>query len=206
MLVCDDAETILSGLDTVGTWDAVIESEPALGVMLSGEQLDEALLAIANFVDLKSPYTLGHAHAVADLAGEAGARIGLSEQVPTLRCAGLVHDLGRLGVSNSIWDKRGSLGAGEWERVRMHPSIRHRAHAPPVQGSCSAGCDRRSAPRAYRWVGLSSRPLGHRHLAACADPRRRRRLPGDARAASLSAGSCSCSTMSVWWLTRVLFW
>ena len=126
MLVCDDAETILSGLDTVGTWDAVIESEPALGVMLSGEQLDEALLAIANFVDLKSPYTLGHAHAVADLAGEAGARIGLSEQVPTLRCAGLVHDLGRLGVSNSIWDKRGSLGAGEWERVRMHPYVTER--------------------------------------------------------------------------------
>ena len=125
-LVCDDAETILSGLDTVGAWDAVVECEPALAVVLSGERLDEALLAIANFVDLKSPYTLGHAHAVAELAAEAGTRIGLPEQATTLRRAGLVHDLGRLGVSNSIWDKPGSLGAGEWERVRMHPYVTER--------------------------------------------------------------------------------
>ena len=40
-------------------------------------------------------------------------------EVATLRRAGLVHDFGRLGVSNSIWDKAGPLGAGEWERVRM---------------------------------------------------------------------------------------
>jgi HD-GYP domain-containing protein (c-di-GMP phosphodiesterase class II) len=44
----------------------------------------------------------------------------------TLRRAGLVHDLGRLGVSNAIWDKRGPLGAGEWERVRMHPYLTER--------------------------------------------------------------------------------
>ena len=44
----------------------------------------------------------------------------------TLRRAGLVHDLGRLGVSNSIWDKRGPLGAGEWERVRLHPYLTER--------------------------------------------------------------------------------
>ena len=126
-LVCAEGEMILSGLDTVATWDAVIEAEPALAVVLSGERFDAALLAIANFVDLKSPYTLGHARAVADLAAEAGAQLGLSEtEVRTLRRAGLVHDLGRLGVSNSIWDKRGPLGAGEWERVRMHPYLTER--------------------------------------------------------------------------------
>ena len=53
------------------TWDAVIESEPALTVVLSGERFDHALTAIADFVDLKSPYTLGHARAVADLAAAA---------------------------------------------------------------------------------------------------------------------------------------
>jgi HD-GYP domain-containing protein (c-di-GMP phosphodiesterase class II) len=37
-----------------------------------------------------------------------------------------VHGFGRLGVSNSIWDKRGPLGAGEWERVRMHPYLTER--------------------------------------------------------------------------------
>jgi HD-GYP domain-containing protein (c-di-GMP phosphodiesterase class II) len=125
-LVRDEGEMILSGLDSVGTWDAVIDAEPSLAVMLSGERFDEALLAIANFVDLKSPYTLGHAPAVADLAAAAGEELGLREQVTTLRRAGLVHDLGRLGVSNTIWDKPGPLGAGEWERVRLHPYLTER--------------------------------------------------------------------------------
>ena len=91
------------------------------------------LEAIANFIDLKSPYTLGHARAVADLAGDAAAGIRLPEtKVRLLRRAGLVHDFGRLGVSNAIWDKRGPLGAGEWERVRLHPYNTERMlHASP---------------------------------------------------------------------------
>jgi HD-GYP domain-containing protein (c-di-GMP phosphodiesterase class II) len=122
-----EADMILAGLDSVATWDAVIDAEPALGVVLSAERFDAALLAIANFVDLKSPYTLGHACAVADLAAAAGARLGLSQgAVLTLRRAGLAHDLGRLGVSNAIWDKPGPLGAGEWERVRIHPYLTER--------------------------------------------------------------------------------
>jgi HD-GYP domain-containing protein (c-di-GMP phosphodiesterase class II) len=96
-------------------------------VVLSADRFDAALLAIANFVDLKSPYFLGHARAVAELAAEAAARLGLpGAEVRTLRRAGLVHDLGRLGVSNAIWDKRGPLGAGEWERVRLQPYLTER--------------------------------------------------------------------------------
>jgi HD-GYP domain-containing protein (c-di-GMP phosphodiesterase class II) len=126
-LMSAEAEMILSGLDAVATWDAVIDAEPALAVVLSAERFDAALLAIANFIDLKSPYTLGHARAVADLAALGGARLGLSQaEVRTLGRAGLVHDFGRLGVSNSIWDKRGPLGAGEWERVRLHPYLTER--------------------------------------------------------------------------------
>jgi HD-GYP domain-containing protein (c-di-GMP phosphodiesterase class II) len=122
-----EGEVILSGLDTVATWDAVIEAEPALAVVLSGDRFDAALLAVANFVDLKSPYFLGHARAVSELAAEAGSRLGLVEaEVRMLRRAGLAHDLGRLGISNAIWDKRGPLGAGEWERVRLHPYLTER--------------------------------------------------------------------------------
>jgi HD-GYP domain-containing protein (c-di-GMP phosphodiesterase class II) len=114
-LVCSEGEMILSGLDAVETWDAVIEAEPALAVVLSWDRFDAALLAIANFVDLKSPYSLGHSRAVADLAAAAGAQLGLSEaDLRTLRRAGLVHDFGRLGVSNAIWDKKGPLGVGDW--------------------------------------------------------------------------------------------
>src|SRR3954454_16425700 len=120
-LVETEGDVILSGLDSVAVWDAVIEAEPALAVVLSGERFDAALAAIANFVDLKSPYFLGHARAVADLAAAAG-----EGDVQLLRRAGLVHGLGRLGVSNAILDKRGPLGAGEWERVRMQPYLTER--------------------------------------------------------------------------------
>jgi HD-GYP domain-containing protein (c-di-GMP phosphodiesterase class II) len=126
-LMCTEADMLLSDLDSVGTWDAVIEAEPALAVVLSGERFDATLRAIANFVDLKSPYSLGHATAVAELAAEAGAQLGLPDEARrTLRRAGLVHDLGRLGISNAIWDKPGPLGAGELERVRLHPYLTER--------------------------------------------------------------------------------
>jgi HD-GYP domain-containing protein (c-di-GMP phosphodiesterase class II) len=118
---------IFDGLDSINTWDAVIEAEPALAMVVAGEQFDAALVAIADFIDLKAPYTLGHARAVADLAAGAAGELGMSEaEVRNLRRAGLVHDFGRMGVSNSIWDKPGPLGAGEWERVRMHPYITER--------------------------------------------------------------------------------
>src|SRR5438094_1498692 len=126
-LVEAEADVILSDLDAVGVWGAVIDAEPALAVMLAGARFDAALLALANFVDLKSPYFLGHARAVSELAAEAGARFGLVEaDVRLLRRAGLVHGLGRLGVSNAILDKRGPLGAGEWERVRLQPYLTDR--------------------------------------------------------------------------------
>jgi HD-GYP domain-containing protein (c-di-GMP phosphodiesterase class II) len=125
--LCANVETIFDGLDAGQTWDAVIGAEPALGVRLSESEFDAALMAVADFVDLKSPYTLGHARAVSELVVEAGHRLGLEHgELAMLRRAGYAHDLGRLGVSNAIWDKRGPLGAGEWERVRMHPYLTER--------------------------------------------------------------------------------
>ena len=58
-LICDEASGILAGLSDAPSWDAVIGAEPALVVTLSSERLDAALLGVANFVDLKSPYMLG---------------------------------------------------------------------------------------------------------------------------------------------------
>src|SRR5262249_41757174 len=100
-----DPDGVLGDLDRAQTWTAVIDAEPALRVTVPSDQLDGALVAIADFVDLKSPYTLGHARAVAELATRSAARIGLPEaEAQVLRRAALVHDLGRLGVSNAIWD------------------------------------------------------------------------------------------------------
>jgi HD-GYP domain-containing protein (c-di-GMP phosphodiesterase class II) len=125
-LIAADAAGILGKLSGSDTWDAVISAEPALSRNLSGDQLDAALLGVANFVDLKTPYMLGHAQAVAELAGTAGQRLGMGADATQLRRASLVSGLGRLGISNSIWDKPGPLGAGERERVRMHPYLTER--------------------------------------------------------------------------------
>jgi HD-GYP domain-containing protein (c-di-GMP phosphodiesterase class II) len=126
-LFCASTAEILDDLDTLSTWTMVVDNEPALGVHLSDAQFDHALDAIAAFVDLKSPYFLGHSQAVAELVAEAATTTGMhAEDLRTLRRAGLAHGLGRLGISNSIWDKPGPLGAGERERVRMHPYLNER--------------------------------------------------------------------------------
>jgi HD-GYP domain-containing protein (c-di-GMP phosphodiesterase class II) len=60
------------------------------------------LRAIATFVDLKSPYMLGHAAAVEELVALAGERAALSgAELQALKGAGLIHGLGRLGISNA---------------------------------------------------------------------------------------------------------
>src|SRR5262249_41130812 len=62
-----DAEKVFHDLDELASWDTVIDSEPALAARLSPDECDEALAAVARFVDLKSPYRLGHSQAVAVL-------------------------------------------------------------------------------------------------------------------------------------------
>jgi HD-GYP domain-containing protein (c-di-GMP phosphodiesterase class II) len=122
-----DVEKVFHGIDEVGSWDAVLDSEPSLIVRLSSDECDAALAAIARFVDLKSPYTLGHSRSLAALAARAGEQLGLpAAEVRTLYRAGLVTGFGRLGVSNAIWDKQRSLTSGEWERVRLQPHLTER--------------------------------------------------------------------------------
>ena len=114
-----EAEAIFAELEQVTTWDAVMGKAPTASRELSDDELDRVLAAIADFVDLKSPYTLGHSRGVAELAAAAAGGVGANTR--TVRRAGLVHDLGRMGVANTIWDKRAPLTAGEVERVRLHP-------------------------------------------------------------------------------------
>jgi HD-GYP domain-containing protein (c-di-GMP phosphodiesterase class II) len=122
-----DAEKVFNGIDELGSWDAVIDSEPALTVILSPRECEEALEAIARFVDLKSPYRLGHSTAVAELALAAGRHLAVpDDEARQLYRAALVMSYGNLGVSNAIWDKPGPLTASEWERVRLSPHLTER--------------------------------------------------------------------------------
>ena len=93
-------------------------------------RVDAAFAAIAALTGLKSPWLREHSTGVAELAEAAAWRLGLPRATVTLlRRAALAHDLGRVGVSNAIWEKPAPLGFGEWERVRLHPHFTERAFA-----------------------------------------------------------------------------
>jgi HD-GYP domain-containing protein (c-di-GMP phosphodiesterase class II) len=126
-MFCRQAPLIFGDLDTAASWDLVIDAEPSLATAVSGIELDDALSAIGEFAELKSPWLMGHARGVAELAADAGRSGGLPQaDVSSLRRAAFVHDVGRLGVSNTIWDKPASLTRSELERVRLHPYLTER--------------------------------------------------------------------------------
>jgi HD-GYP domain-containing protein (c-di-GMP phosphodiesterase class II) len=123
-------DEILAELDETRMWEQVLEIEPFPQVWIRGEKVDAAFMAIAALTGLKSPWLREHSTGVADLAEAAAWRLGLTAaSVARVRRAALAHDLGRVGVSNAIWEKPGRLGFGEWERVRLHPHFTERAFA-----------------------------------------------------------------------------
>lgn len=153
-------------------WDAVIESAPDGGGPVGDEACEAALGAMAEFVDLKSPFTAGHSPAVARLAAAAGEHAGLPpDQVETLRRAALVHELGQVGVPSGILEKAGSLNADEWEKVRLHTYLGERilSRSPALGrlGSVAALHHERCDGSGYhRGAEAPSLPAAARLLAA----------------------------------------
>src|SRR6266516_1524103 len=129
-LAAQNFADLLAELDEARMWEQALEIEPFPQVRIAGERVDAAFMAIAALTGLKSPWFREHSTGVADLAEAAAWRMGLpAASVTLLRRAALAHDLGRVGVSNAIWEKPGPLGFGEWERVRLHPHFTERAFA-----------------------------------------------------------------------------
>ena len=149
-------------------------------------QFDAALLAIADFIDLKSPYSLGHARAVADLARTPRDRLGCPTATSHARAPRRPRARLRPArrVERDPGTSAGPLGAGEWERVRMAP-VSHRADAATVACAGAARGDRRAAPRASRRLGLPAGLSGAAISRVGARARGGRRVPVDARAAAL---------------------
>jgi HD-GYP domain-containing protein (c-di-GMP phosphodiesterase class II) len=113
-------------------WDEVIDVEPE--PVAEVDDLDQALRVLADFGDVKSPWTRGHSTRVSSLVGSAARVAGLDEaDSRELERAGLVHDIGRVGVENGVWDKRGPLSTDEWEKARLHPY-----HTQRVLSRCRA--------------------------------------------------------------------
>lgn len=101
---------------------AVLGLEPgSLRVTLDDDYLDDIASAFGQVVDAKSPYTSGHSVRVADCVDRIAAALALPPQRRRwLRRGALLHDVGKLGVSNAVLDKPGALDAQEWEQVRAH--------------------------------------------------------------------------------------
>lgn len=122
-----DARGVLDAVATPDAWQATLDAEPDPLVLVEPDHLTAILRAFADFADLKSPWLRGHSTAVAALAADAAHLSGLTPtEVTAVRHAGLVHDLGRVGVANGIWDKAGPLTLDEWEKVRLHPYLTER--------------------------------------------------------------------------------
>lgn len=125
--------------------------------MVRGAELDRVLQAMADLVDMKSPYFAGHSRGVANLAAEAARVSGMRDsEITTLRRAALVHDLGRLGVSNAVWERQGPLDHAGLERVRLHAYLTDRmlAGVPALDDA------RRIAARHHERLDGSGYPAG----------------------------------------------
>jgi DNA-binding CsgD family transcriptional regulator/HD-like signal output (HDOD) protein len=131
-IFCRHASQILAGLEEEPVWPSVLALEPGRQRRLTEAEFDTACTAIADFTDLKSPYFLGHSPRVAALADATAKQCGLPESDRALvRRAGLVHDIGKVGISAGLWGKAGALTDREWEQVRLHPYYAERVLARP---------------------------------------------------------------------------
>lgn len=138
-----DSHSLLGEANEGDPRDRILEVEPTPVVERTGTGLREVAAAFGDVTDLKIPFLHGHAGDVARLATGAARRLRLStDEIERLEIAALLHDVGRAGVSNAIWEKGERLTRSQWEQVRMHgyhserilatsPSLEH---AAPIAG------------------------------------------------------------------------
>lgn len=116
-----DAREILALDDDASAWEDTLACEPPPQLILEGEAIDRALAAMGDFVDLISPYLVGHSGGVAEVAAAAAELGGFdAADVTSIRRGALVHDLGRVAVPVRIWERHAPLSPDDWERVRLH--------------------------------------------------------------------------------------
>ena len=103
--------------------------EPGAGeVVLDDDYLDDIAAAFGQVVDSKSPFTSGHSERVAGLADTLARRLGIGDaRRRWLRRGALLHDVGKLGVSNAILDKPGQLDDEEWASCGSTPRTPRRS-------------------------------------------------------------------------------
>ena len=105
----------------------LVEHEPQDRIIMADAgRLDTVARAFAKVIDAKSPWTFNHSEQAAEIAGGVATVLGLDP--PTRRNVvrgALLHDIGKLGISNRIFDKAGPLTAEERATISRHPEFTH---------------------------------------------------------------------------------
>ncbi|ODN69294.1 Cyclic di-GMP phosphodiesterase response regulator RpfG [Methylobrevis pamukkalensis] len=125
--------------------DIVYELEPAQVVRhVDEDHLDDIAEAFAIVIDSKSPYTSNHSERVTLFTDMIAEELGYApERRRWLKRAALLHDIGKLGVSNAVLDKPGKLDDEEWVSMRAHAGL---SRAILQRIPCSPSCPRSPAP------------------------------------------------------------
>ncbi len=115
-------------LEAEGLEKTVFDLEPTgPAAEIDEDYLDDIARAFAHVIDTKSPFTSGHSERVAVYADLVAAELGYGEaRRRWLRRAALLHDIGKLGVSNAILDKNGRLDEEQWVEMRNHAVLSER--------------------------------------------------------------------------------
>ncbi len=91
------------------------------------ELLTGVVRALTSAIDAKDPYTCGHSDRVARIAVRLAEEMGMtSEALNTIYLAGLLHDIGKIGVDDEVLRKPGKLTDAEYEHIKRHPEIGHK--------------------------------------------------------------------------------
>lgn len=110
---------------------AEIYNKAAASVRLAGENLQSAYFqfvgSLASALDARDPYTAGHSHRVSQLSCAIATALALpASDIDRIRIGALLHDIGKIGVSDSVLQKPGRLTAEEFALVQQHPVIGRR--------------------------------------------------------------------------------
>lgn len=164
------APALFAPLRLGSAWDAFVAIGERFPMIGPEREVDEVVEVFADVADLASVYTLGHSRAVAETVVAAAREQGRpASEIGELRHAALLHDLGRVAVPASVWEKREPLTAADWERVRLHAYYGQRilGRAPALARVAELACadHERSDGSGYP-RGVSSSPPGARLLAA----------------------------------------
>jgi HD-GYP domain-containing protein (c-di-GMP phosphodiesterase class II) len=129
-LASTHATELMEGIGATVDRETILALEPDPPALLDETECNEAFLAIADMIDMRTPFTQGHSRVVSSLAEEAGAQLGLSEaERRALRWSGCIHDIGELVVPVSTWMRKGPLSVRERDAAHLHPYYGERALA-----------------------------------------------------------------------------